>query len=401
MSIAITPVAARQATLLGLLACPTCHSTLTPRHTTSLVDLLWSAELYCATCDGRVGVVLESKPSFLERDFNRFENAPANFKIDGTRDLVPTGRWARITEGWRSMGDQTDVLMLDATCEAISVTFHTHDWSGEAEIRIDGVSRERQDLYSPAPGELTVRIPLDTMAPHRLEIHAAGSHNQFAHAAQVIVRAVHVWVDPSRVPVPEFGPVNRGNPYPPYFLELLGSLPTDAVALDAGGGDRQVGDERLFNLEYLPYTAPDVYGDGLCLPFQDDSFDLILSQAVLEHVPDPQRAVDELHRVLKPGGTMYVEIAFTQPLHAVPSHYFNVTPFGAEHLFRGWKSASISWFGGVSDTVTWWSNLVDLHAKWPPEQLAQFTSLLAEFDATIGYDDLKYFASAVAVRATK
>jgi SAM-dependent methyltransferase len=268
-------------------------------------------------------------------------------------------------------------------------------------VQIDGTARELHDLYSPTPGELTVRIALDGLGPHRLDIQVVGARNQLSHADQVIVKAVHAWVDSSRVPVPEFGPVDRGNPYPPFFLDLLGTMAPDAVVLDAGGGDRQVGDERLFNLEYLPYTAPDVYGDGLCLPFQDDSFDLILSQAVLEHVPDPQRAVDELHRVLKPGGTMYVEIAFTQPLHAVPSHYFNVTPFGAEHLFRGWRSVNVTWFGGVSDTVTWWSNLVNLSAKWPPEQLAQFSALLKDFDAAMSYDDLKYFASAVAVTAKK
>jgi uncharacterized protein YbaR (Trm112 family) len=401
MSTTPTPVAARQATMLDLLVCPECHSTLSPRGTTSVVELLWSAELICDACERRVGVILESKPSFLERDFGRFDGDSESFKIDATTGLVPTGQWTALAEGLMSSGTSTDMLALGMTCDAMSVTFHTHDWSGRAEVAVDGIVRESHDLYSPAPGDVTVQITLDTMAPHSLEIRVTGSSNQLSHGNQVIVKAVHVWVDPSRVPVPEFGPIDRGNPYPPYFLDLLSAMAPDAIALDAGGGDRQVGDERLFNLEYLPYTAPDIYADGLCLPFRDDSFDLILSQAVLEHVPDPQLAVDELHRVLKPGGTMYVEIAFTQPLHAVPSHYFNVTPFGAEHLFRAWKSANVSWFGTVTDTVTWWSNLVGLSTKWPPEKIAQFSELLTDFDDAISYDDLKYFASAVAVTAKK
>ncbi len=401
MSSTLPLVATRQRTLLDLLVCPQCHSSLLPRKTTAVVQLLWSAELMCEACEGRVGVILESKPSFLERDFARFDGESAGFKIDGTERLIRTGQWTRVAEGWMSLGNEMDLLSLDMTCGALSVTFYTHDWSGHVEILVDGEAGEGRDLYSPTPGELTVEIPFDLIAAHRLGIRATGLRNHLSHGEQVIVKSVHAWVDSSRVPVPEFAPVDRGNPYPPYFLELLRELPPDAIALDAGGGDRQVGDERLFNLEYLPYAAPDIYGDGLCLPFGDNSFDLILSQAVLEHVPDPQRAVDELHRVLKPGGTMYVEIAFTQPLHAVPSHYFNVTPFGAEHLFRAWKSANVSWFGGVRDTVTWWSNLVNLDAKWSPEQVAFFSSLLDDFDNTISYDDLKYFASAVAVRATK
>jgi len=281
------------------------------------------------------------------------------------------------------------------------VIFHTHDWSGSAEISVDGTVRETRNLYSPGPGELTTHVEFDEVGPHHVEIRVRGSRDQLSYGAQVIVKAVHALVDEAQVAVPEFGPIDRGNPYPPFFLDLLAAQPPGAVVLDAGGGDRQVGDDRLFNLEYLPYTAPDIYADGLNLPMQDDSFDLILSQAVLEHVPDPQRAVDELYRVLKPNGTMYVEIAFTQPLHAVPSHYFNVTPFGAEYLFRDWKTVNVTWFGGIRDTVTWWSNLVNIAHKWSAEQLAQFSKMLDDFDAAISYDELKYFASAVAVTATK
>lgn len=401
MTMPHSPVMTRQAVLLDLLACPRCHSRLGTDAATSVVGLLWNAELRCARCDERVGVILESKPSFLERDFGELDPKSTSFKIDATNELVPGGQWTTVGEGRMSMGNESDTLSLDKNCQAISVTFHTHDWSGEVDVVADGVPIAHRDLYSPAPGDLTVRVPLAEFGLHHLDVRPTGSRNQLSSGQQVIVKAVHAWVAEADLPVLEFGPIDRGNPYPPYFLELLSAMPQGAVALDAGGGDRQVGDERLFNLEYLPYTAPDVYGDGLCQPFHDDAFDLILSQAVLEHVPDPQRAVDELHRILKPGGTMYVEIAFTQPLHAVPSHYFNVTPFGAEHLFRAWPSANVSWFGGVTDTVTWWSNLVNLPAKWSAEKMADFTSLLADFDAAISYDDLKFFASGVAVTAKK
>lgn len=46
--------------------------------------------------------------------------------------------------------------------------------------------------------------------------------------------------------------------------------------------------------------------DAEALPFGDDSFDLAYSHGVLHHTPDTQRAIDELHRVLRPGGTAMV-----------------------------------------------------------------------------------------------
>jgi len=46
------------------------------------------------------------------------------------------------------------------------------------------------------------------------------------------------------------------------------------------------------------------------LPFQEKSFDAIWSYAVLEHVPEPEKALDEMRRVLKPGGLLLLEPAW-------------------------------------------------------------------------------------------
>ncbi|MFQ5558769.1 MAG: class I SAM-dependent methyltransferase, partial [Acidimicrobiales bacterium] len=51
-----------------------------------------------------------------------------------------------------------------------------------------------------------------------------------------------------------------------------------------------------------------VQGDGVSLPFADDSFHKIIASEVLEHVPDDRAAVTELARVLRPGGTIAVTV---------------------------------------------------------------------------------------------
>jgi len=64
--------------------------------------------------------------------------------------------------------------------------------------------------------------------------------------------------------------------------------------------------KKLGNLEYtttdLNSPLADVKADICNLPFQDNSFDVILCNHVLEHIPNDTKAMQELYRVMKPGG---------------------------------------------------------------------------------------------------
>lgn len=67
--------------------------------------------------------------------------------------------------------------------------------------------------------------------------------------------------------------------------------------------------KRFRKLKHIQYTTTDlnspladVAADICMLPFQDNSFDIILCNHVLEHIPDDTKAMQELFRVLKPGG---------------------------------------------------------------------------------------------------
>src|SRR5207253_7876123 len=64
--------------------------------------------------------------------------------------------------------------------------------------------------------------------------------------------------------------------------------------------------DGLQRLERYPHLQVRVSADPRRLPFADHSFDAVLSCGVLEHVEDPDASLEEIRRVLVPGGTLYV-----------------------------------------------------------------------------------------------
>ncbi len=109
----------------------------------------------------------------------------------------------------------------------------------------------------------------------------------------------------------------------------------DGLVLDCGAGSKSDYLEHVYNLEIVPYGSTDILAVGEYLPFKDDTFDAVLSVAVLEHVRDPFRCAEEITRVLKPGGDLLCAIPFMSPLHGYPHHYFNATPQGHLRLYEG------------------------------------------------------------------
>jgi SAM-dependent methyltransferase len=73
---------------------------------------------------------------------------------------------------------------------------------------------------------------------------------------------------------------------------------------------------KLKNLEYITtdLNSPiaDVKADICDLPFKNDEFDFIICNHVLEHIPDDTKAMQELYRILKPGGTAILQVPYQQ-----------------------------------------------------------------------------------------
>lgn len=80
------------------------------------------------------------------------------------------------------------------------------------------------------------------------------------------------------------------------------------------------------------------------LRFPDESYDVVVCNAVLEHVASPEQAIGELRRVLRPGGRIWVEVPFNQPYHAAPADFWRVTPSGLRIWMRGFEETALGFF---------------------------------------------------------
>ena len=76
----------------------------------------------------------------------------------------------------------------------------------------------------------------------------------------------------------------------------------------------------------------DVYYDGTTLPFDNASFDSIFSSEVFEHIFNLPQILDELYRVLKPGGHMLITVPFVWDEHEIPYDFARYTSFGIRHI---------------------------------------------------------------------
>jgi len=107
------------------------------------------------------------------------------------------------------------------------------------------------------------------------------------------------------------------------------------------------------NLEIVDGPFVDVIGDAHNLPFKNNSFDLVIIQAVLEHVKYPKKVVDEIYRVLKKKGFVYAEVPFMQGVHSRPYDFQRYTLYGLQTLFEKYKLVKSGVLTGPTASVIW------------------------------------------------
>jgi SAM-dependent methyltransferase len=113
------------------------------------------------------------------------------------------------------------------------------------------------------------------------------------------------------------------------------------------------------------YAALDYVCDLRSIPVEDERFDRILFNQVLEHIPEPPLVLAELHRVLKPGGRLLCSVPLFYAEHQQPYDYYRYTQFALRKLFEdaGFKIVRLEWLEGYFGTVSY--QLDQMHASLP------------------------------------
>jgi SAM-dependent methyltransferase len=153
-----------------------------------------------------------------------------------------------------------------------------------------------------------------------------------------------------------------------YIPQLKGEL------LDFGCGTKPY--KPLFNVE--KYTGVDmenpghphlneeidVLYDGKKLPFPDNYFDSVFSSEVFEHVFNLEEILQEIWRVMKPGGKILVTCPFAISEHESPNDFARYTSFAIKHLFEknNFKVLAFEKSGNHVETVfQLWIMYIHLH----------------------------------------
>jgi SAM-dependent methyltransferase len=153
----------------------------------------------------------------------------------------------------------------------------------------------------------------------------------------------------------------RSAPNIAKLVELARRNSDSPRVLVIGGGILGVGMASLDSARDIELIETDVslaprtqiVCDAHDLPFQDASFDAVVAQAVLEHVVDPYRCVEEIYRVLANSGLVYAETPFMQQVHGGKYDFTRFTSLGHRRLFRRFELIDSGAVGGPAIALAW------------------------------------------------
>ena len=145
------------------------------------------------------------------------------------------------------------------------------------------------------------------------------------------------------------------------FADRLARERPSPSILVAGSGTEGIGIDALRAIPGATICECDVYladgrmlvADLLNLPFEDGAFDAIVAQGVLEHVIDPHRGAEEIHRVLAPGGLVLSTTPFVLGVHLPVADYTRFSRLGLIRLFRRFTPLECDAIEGAAVTLAY------------------------------------------------
>jgi SAM-dependent methyltransferase/uncharacterized protein YbaR (Trm112 family) len=178
------------------------------------------------------------------------------------------------------------------------------------------------------------------------------------------------------------------------YHKLAAMLPPNAKILVIGGSIKGKEMDVIYGNKLFEIVGSDVsfgpeakiVNDAHDLPFDDETFDCVIVQAVLQHVLEPQRCVSEIHRVLNASGVVYAETPFMQQGHGQQYDFTRFTHLGHRRLFRYFEEISSGPTCGTGMALAW-SYVYFLRSLTTSNSIAKFLTAFAFFTSFW----LKYF----------
>lgn len=106
-----------------------------------------------------------------------------------------------------------------------------------------------------------------------------------------------------------------------YYKDMLEPFVTDHIGLDHAA--------TLHDKSNI-----DLFGTAYHIPTKDDAFNSAICTAVLEHLEEPEKALRECFRVLKPGGHAIYSVPFIWHIHEEPRDFYRYSTYGLKYLFE-------------------------------------------------------------------
>ena len=185
------------------------------------------------------------------------------------------------------------------------------------------------------------------------------------------------------------------------MARISASVPNPRV-LVVGAGDSGISGD-VVHTDVAFGANVQCIADAHDLPFVSQSFDACFAIAVLEHVADPYRCVQEISRVLKPSGYVYAETPFMQPVHMGAYDFTRFSYLGHRRLFRSFSEVAAGIVGGpgvsagqmlnyaissLSDRAAYrrWLKLIGLLLTYPLRSLDRLSyGNLSAYDSASGF----------------
>lgn len=152
-----------------------------------------------------------------------------------------------------------------------------------------------------------------------------------------------------------------GSPYKPWVLENA----EEYTGVDWSATTHELNADIICDLNL-----------GVDLP--SDSVDTVLCLSVLEHLREPKQFLSEVHRVLKPDGTLILQVPFMWWVHEAPHDYYRFTQHGLEYLLNEVGLADIE----VNPQTGFWV-MIALKLNYQSMKFVRGNSLIKRISAGI------------------